>query len=134
MIQINKNEKTISKKTVSHVQLFSKLFSSPVFVPPKMTITSDFTEVFVWCGKQDLNRLFMKNLDKFNRQNGLLYQLFLLFWKISVNHDKYQLFSKLFSNCIQTVFRKAPIPIKMSSQNHEMNISILTWKSPFIVY
>ena len=52
---MNKNEKTISKKTVSHVQLFSKLFSNPVFWPPKMTKTSVFTEVFDWCGKQDLN-------------------------------------------------------------------------------
>ena len=34
-----------------------------------MTKTSDFTEAFVWCGKQDLNRPGVKNTDKQKCEN-----------------------------------------------------------------
>ena len=42
----NKLETNSNKKTVSQDQLFSKLFSDPIFAVLKMTKTSVFTEVF----------------------------------------------------------------------------------------
>ena len=92
---------------------------------------------------QSLSQIFQNKLFRipdYQRGYAWLDQQLRDFWEDLINlqpdryHYKYQLFSKLFSNCIQTVFRKAPISIKMSSQNHEMNISILTWKFPFIAY
>jgi hypothetical protein len=56
LARIDKSEKTISKKTVRNDQLYSKLFSNPVYWPPKTTKPYIFTEFFDWFGEQDLNR------------------------------------------------------------------------------